>query len=242
MTGTRNEHNAYAPVIVSKTKAIIRLTIFRPRPNARYGDRVVDERAFLGSFRSNTIDSRTGEKTLYVRLSASNSIPTGNPEKPFDAQWGRMVAFGELAKQVVSHIVGSAKGTHITVNAHCRQEIVQNYDAQGTQHTNTVWVVYGYELGNEFFTTKKGVLSVGPLNNGRVQEAQDASDDLFEQMEQEVNTARKLDWGGINTKNQNDQARLDRDIVMDPQYVSSITELENNQPQSKPRKTANRRK
>lgn len=162
--------------IVAETKVISRLTVFRPRKQANINGRIVDETAYLGSFKS-----RKGN--TYIRLNVSESTPDGRGD--FNRQYGRVVMFGDLARQLVSHIVHSDKGQYVTINAHARLQVVINVGRNGKEYTNLVWVCYGYEYDGNFYTTKKGVLSVGPSNRVNTQEAAAAEDDLFAEIEAE---------------------------------------------------------
>ncbi len=222
MTGSNADNNN--GTVLARTKGKTRLTAFRPRKDAKYGNRVVDESKFLGSFYSQNVDPTTGERRLYVRLSASNSIPTGRPDKPFDTTWGRIVCFGALAAQLVQHIVQSESGRFQTITAHGTHEVVENIDANGKRHINNNWVVYGYEFGNQFYTTKKGVLSVGPINARNLEEAARDGDELFAQMEQEFGGGHRLDWGN-GDRDSREVARKDP-AVYEPHYVDSIADME----------------
>ena len=173
MTGS-NAHRPAQQEVLSTVKGKYRLTLFRPRTDANYRGRIVDETEFLGSFVSQN-------NIQWLRLSAATAV---NPESGQQAQWGRILAYRGLVAPLVRAIVSSETGRFVTLNVDARMEVVKNGN-----YVNTVWTIYGFEYNNEYYTTKNGVLQVGPIMSSaemanRV--GQRDGDELFAQYEREL--------------------------------------------------------
>lgn len=178
-TFSNSHSNSHIPTqqVVSSVKGRYRLTMFRPRHDAKYGNRIVDETKFLGSFKSvNGIN--------WLRLSACVAV---NPESGQKAQWGRILAYRGLVAPLVKAIVDTESGRFITLNVDAKMEVVLS-----NGYANTVWTIYGFEYNGSYYTTKNGDLTVGPIlseeelrqrggNNSR-----NDGDDMFAKMEREL--------------------------------------------------------
>lgn len=164
------------PEVLFSTQVETTLVVFRPREDAVINGRTVNETEFLGSFTSDN-------GTKYVRLNASQNQRTGNPDKPFKATWGRCVAFSDLARALVGHIIQAERASgkaNVSIRANAELQVQRN-----GPHINLVWLIYGYELNGKYYTTNNGAL-VTLTAQQRVRQPQDnGREDLFAAIERD---------------------------------------------------------